>query len=173
MRSVLMRRLVVVLALGAALGLGAGAPAVSAQMVDPYAGAYPMGGAPMAGYGAYGAGYGAPLGGYAGYGAPTLGYGTYGTAAGYGGYPLGPYGSGGYGGPPGYGGTPYGSWPGYASQVLTGAYTATGYPTFGYFPYSALNGNTTNPSPYGYYNPYAFFLGCSSTYSASNFYVCR
>ena len=48
-----------------------------------------------------------------------------------------------------------------------------GYPTFGYFPYSALAGNTTNPSPYGYYNPYAMFLGCTNTYTASNFYVCR
>ena len=142
-----MRRLVVVLALGAALGLGAGAPAASAQvMIDPYAGGYP-------GPGPYG---------YAGPAGPS----PFGAA-------VGPYGYGGYGGLPGYGGAPYGGFAAYNAPVLSGAYTATGSPTFGYFPYYALGGNVANPSPFGYYNPYAMFLGCSSTYTASNFYVCR
>ena len=88
-------------------------------------------------------------------------------------FSAGPYGAGGYSGVAGYGGAPYGGFVNYASPLLSGAYSATGYPTFGYFPYSALAGNTTNPSPYGYYQPYASFLGCTNTYTASNFYVCR
>ncbi len=152
-----MRRLMVVLALGAALGLGAGAPAASAQMgYDPYAGGY-----------GYGYAAGTPYG-YAG-GAPY----AFNPAFPIGPYAAGPYGAGGYGGLPGYGGVPYGTFAAYASPLATGAYSPTGYPTFGAFPYYALNGNTTNPSPYGYYNPYAMFFGCTSTYTASNFYVCR
>jgi hypothetical protein len=175
-----MRRLMVVLALGATL-LGAGVPAASAQM-DPYggygyAGAGYGGGYGYAGAGYAGAGYGSP--GYASYG-----YGGY-TGPGYtpggpigplsipGQYPVGPYGSGGYGGVPGYAGVPYGSWPYYAAPSLSGQYNATGYPTFGLFPYLAQNGNTTNPSPYQSNQPYAFFMGCTSTYSSSNYYVCR
>ena len=101
-------------------------------------------------------------GGYPGLGCltycyPYAGYGSY--RAPYGGYAL-PYG--------GYGAV----WP-YASPVLSGLYNATGAPTFGVFPYLALAGNFANPSPYGYYQPYAFFLGCSPTYTASNYYVCR
>jgi hypothetical protein len=169
-----MRRLMVVLALGATL-LGAGVPAASAQM-DPYGGygygSYGYGGA---GYG--GASYGAtgsgawPYGGYqgAGYtpGGPT------GPLAIPGPYPTGPYGAGGYSGVAGYGGAPYGSWPYYASPVLSGIYNQTGFPNFGLFPYLAANGNVANTSPYQYNQPYAFFMGCTSTYSASNYYVCR
>ncbi|HEY7063103.1 MAG TPA: hypothetical protein VII06_16610 [Chloroflexota bacterium] len=166
-----MRRLMVVLALGATL-LGAGVPAASAQL-DPY------GGMGYGGYGAYG-GYG----GYSGYGTGAPAYGGY-TGAPYapggavgplaipGPYPVGPYGSGGYGYPQGYGGVPYGNWPYYAGPTLSGIYNATGSPTFGLFPYLAQNGNFANPSPYQYNQPYAFFMGCTSTYTASNFYVCR
>jgi hypothetical protein len=159
-----MRRLMVVLALGATL-LGAGVPAASAQW-DPY------GGYGYGGYGYGGASSGAwPYGGYqgAGYmpGGPT------GPLAIPGPYPTGPYGAGGYAGYPGYAGAPYGSWPYYASPVLSGIYNQTGFPNFGLFPYLAANGNVTNPSPYQYNQPYAFFMGCTSTYSASNYYVCR
>jgi hypothetical protein len=161
-RRTLMRRLMVVLALGATL-LGAGVPAASAQM-DPY------GGYGYAGYGNPGyAGYG--YGGY--YGPGYTPGGPIGPLSIPGPYPLGPYGSGGYGGVPGYAGVPYGSWPQYAAPALSGVYSQTGYPTFGLFPYLAANGNTTNPSPYQYNQPYAFFMGCTSTYSASNYYVCR
>ena len=104
-------------------------------------------------------GYGA-----AGYGAGSVPIGAFSAV------PTAPVGTPGVGG---YGGGPYGGFTNYASPLLSGAYSATGYPTFGYFPYSALAGNTTNPSPYGYYNPYAMFLGCTNTYTASNFYVCR
>jgi hypothetical protein len=178
-----MRRLMVALALAATLGLGAGVPAASAQG-DPYGGFYGQGG-----YGAYGP---AGMGGYG-----QSGYSAYGPAGpggyGYGGYygpgytpggavgplaipgpqPYGPYGAGGYGGIPGYGGVPYGTWNAYASPVLSGVYTQTGFPTFGLFPYAAANGNVANPSPYNSYQPYAFFMGCSSTYTGSNYYVCR
>jgi len=182
-----MRRLMVVLALGATL-LGAGVPAASAQ-IDPNGG-YGAAGYGATGYGAAGygaAGYGAAGYGAAGYGTPgnsSYGYGGY-TGAGYtpggpvgplsnpGPYPTGPYGAGGYGGYPGYAGVPYGSWPQYAAPVLSGIYNQTGYPTFGLFPYLAANGNTSNPSPYQYNQPYAFFTGCTSTYTASNYYVCR
>lgn len=99
-----------------------------------------------------------PYGGYPYYGGyPGLGYPGY--WAPYGGFGL-PYG--------GYGAV----WP-YAAPILSGAYNATGAPTFGVFPYLALAGNFATAAPYGYYQPYAFFLGCSPTYTASNYYVCR
>jgi hypothetical protein len=158
-----MRRLMVALALGATL-LGAGVPAASAQW-DPYGGYGYAGGY---GYPAY-AGYG--YGGY--YGPGYTPGGPIGPLAIPGPYPQGPYGSGGYGGPSGYAGVPYGTWPYYAAPSLSGVYNQTGYPTFGLFPYLAANGNTTNPSPYLFNQPYAFFMGCTSTYSASNYYVCR
>lgn len=141
-----MRRLMAVLALAATLGLGAGVPAASAQM-DPYGGL------------GYGAGYwpGSPVGPLA----------IPGPA------PYGPYGVGGYAGWPGYGGVPSGSFPYYAWPLLSGVYNATGFPSFGLFPYLALNGNVANPSPYASIQPYAFFMGCTSTYTGSNFYVCR
>ncbi|HLI29303.1 MAG TPA: hypothetical protein VKZ60_19720 [Chloroflexota bacterium] len=97
-----------------------------------------------------------PYGGYPYYGYPGLGYSYW---APYGGYAL-PYG--------GYGAV----WP-YAAPILSGAYNATGAPTFGVFPYLALAGNFATAAPFGYYQPYAFFLGCSPTYTASNYYVCR
>ncbi|HZU05865.1 MAG TPA: hypothetical protein VFB73_07825 [Chloroflexota bacterium] len=122
-----MRRLVAVLALGVALGLGVGAPVASAQM---------------------------------GYASPWA-------------FPVAPYGYGGYGGPPGYAGFPYGAFPAYAAPVLSGVYNSTGFPTFGLFPYLALYGNVANPSPYFAYIPFAPFFGCTSTYTGSNYYVCR
>lgn len=163
-----MRRLLVVLALGAALGLSAGVPTASAQ--------YP--GYPSQSYGTYGPGYGgyagtaaypgyaggyAAAGGYPGY---AGGYGSLAGAPGVGGYP---YPSSSYA----YSGIPYGGFAQYAGPIATGLYNPTGYPTFGAFPYLAQYTNTTNPSLYSSYQPYAFFLGCSSTYSGSSFYVCR
>jgi hypothetical protein len=204
-----MRRLVAALALGAALGLSAGAPAATAQYYDPNAGmsGYPGTGYPATGYatggyvdpsmmygGAYGGGmYGSPYGGA--YGSPYGG--MYGGAYGgmYGGYPGMGYGAPGYSSPaapfgyiggypgvtspytysqfPGYGPVPGGGFGQYASPIGSGVYNQTGYPTFGAFPYLALYGNVANPSLYNSYQPYAFFMGCSSTYSQSNFYVCR
>ena len=162
-----MRRLVVVLALGAVLGLGAGVPAASAQTV----------GYPGYGYSGY-AGYGGDPG-VSGLAYPGA---SYGYAGGYSGvgplaipgpYPSGPYGAGGYGGVPGYAGVPYGSFPAYAAPIVSGLYNATGYPTFGLFPYQAQSGGVANSGAYSYNNPYAFFLGCTSTYTASSFYVCH
>jgi hypothetical protein len=148
--------------------------------MDPYggySGGYGYGTYGGAGYGTYGsAGYGYGNGGYGYGGYYGPGYapgGPVGPLAIPGPYPSGPYGSGGYGGIPGYGGVPYGSFPYYGSPVTSGVYNATGYPTFGLFPWLAANGNTTNPSPYSSFQPYAFFMGCSSTYTASNYYVCR
>jgi len=199
-----MRRLVAALALGAALGLSAGAPAATAQYYDPNAGmsGYPGMGYPATGYGMggyvdpsmsyggayggmYGGGYGGMYGGayggmYGGY--PGMGYG-YGTG-GYGySSPATPFGSiGGYPGVtspytysqfPGYGPVPGGGFGIYASPIGSGYYNQTGYPTFGAFPYLALTGNVANPSVYNSYQPYAFFMGCTSTYSQSSFYVCR
>ena len=165
-----MRRLMVALALAATLGLGAGGPAASAQ-VDPYGGYYGQGGG-FYGQGSYGGGYGpaSPGGwGYGGYYGP--GYapgGPVGPLSIPGPLPYGPYGAGGYGGIPGYGGVPYGTWNAYASPVLSGMYTQTGFPTFGLFPYIAANGNVANPSPYSSYQPYAFFMCCGSTYTGIN-----
>jgi hypothetical protein len=124
---------------------------------------------------ALGLGAGASAASAQGYGYAT-GY-TPGIYPGYGlgPYPSGPYGSGGgYVAPPGYGGSPYGGYPGYVSQVATGLYNQTGSPTFGFFPYLQQLGSVAGGgSPYSYYSPYAFFLGCTNTYSGSAYYVCR
>ncbi len=166
-----MRRLIVFLALAAVPVLGGVAPTGSAQYYDPYGGMAPYGGAYAGGYGGA---YGGSGWGYGGYtGAPYAPGGAVGPLSLPGPLPYGPYGAGGYAGVAGYGGAPYGSFPYYGSPVLSGVYNATGYPTFGLFPYLAANGNTTNPSNYTSYQPYAFFMGCGSTYTGSNYYVCR
>jgi hypothetical protein len=188
-RRHLMRRLLAVLALAAAVGVGAEASVVSAQMpYDPY-GSSGYSGVNLGGYPGYNGAYPGSMGAYPGYagsyaaypgaspyGMSTMGYPGYssvGPLAIPGPYPQGPYTSGGYSGVPGYGGVPYGSFTSYAGPILSGSYNATGFPTFGLFPWYAQGGGVSNPTAYSSFSPYALFLGCSSTYSGSNYYVCR